>query len=149
MVRLLCPGSLRSARGSAFALLCLSACTASVGSDPAPAGDVAMAPVEQLIGTAACSTDADDELTQLASLLEWLKKRGVAVSRYNLGHEPGAFVTNAMVKGTLAKDGMACLPLVIADGRIISKGRYPSRDELGAEIEQAVAAGYAPVGTTQ
>ena len=59
MVRLLCPGSLRSARGSAFTLLWLSACTASVGSDPAPAGDVAMAPVEQLIGTAACSTDAD------------------------------------------------------------------------------------------
>ena len=99
----------------------------------------------QSCATGACSTDADDELTQLASLLEWLKKRGVAVSRYNLGHEPGAFVTNAMVKGTLAKDGMACLPLVIADGRIISKGRYPSRDELG----QAVAAGYAPVGTTQ
>lgn len=48
-----------AARGGASALLWLSACTASVGSDPASVGDVAMAPVEQLIGTAACSTDAD------------------------------------------------------------------------------------------
>ena len=104
----------------------------------------------QCCATGACSPDADDELAQFASSLEWLKGRGVAVSRYNLGHQPGAFVTNPTVKGTLDSDGITCLPLVIADGKIISKGRYPSRSELGAEIEQAAAApACAPAGATQ
>ena len=103
----------------------------------------------QCCATGACSPDADDELAQFASSLEWLKQRGVAVSRYNLGHQPGAFVTNALVKGTLDKDGIGCLPLVIADGQVVSKGRYPSRDELGANVEQPAATGCGPAGATQ
>ena len=91
----------------------------------------------QCCSTGACSPDADDELAQFASSLEWLKESGVAVSRYNLGHQPGAFVTNPTVKGTLDSDGIGCLPLVIADGKIISKGRYPSRNELGAQVATA------------
>lgn len=85
----------------------------------------------QCCATGACSPDADDELAQFASSLEWLKERGVEVSRYNLGHQPGAFVQNPMVKGSIETDGIACLPLIVADGKIISKGRYPSRAELG------------------
>ena len=88
----------------------------------------------QCCATGACSPDADDELAQFASSLEWLKERGVAVSRYNLGHQPGAFAQNAMVKGTIEKDGIGCLPLVIADGKIVSKGKYPSRNELGETL---------------
>ena len=84
----------------------------------------------QCCATGACSPDADDELAQFASSLEWLKARGVAVSRYNLGHQPGAFVQNPMVKGTIEKEGIGCLPMVIADGRIVAKGRYPTRGEL-------------------
>ncbi len=84
----------------------------------------------QCCATGACGPDADDELAQFASALEGLKQGGVAVSRYNLGHQPGAFAQNAMVKETLQKEGIGCLPLVIADGRIVSKGRYPTRDEL-------------------
>ncbi len=88
----------------------------------------------QCCATGACSPEADDELAQFASSLEWLKQQGVSVSRYNLGHQPGAFAQNAMVKGALDKDGIGCLPLVIADGKIVSKGRYPSRSELGEKL---------------
>lgn len=84
----------------------------------------------QCCATGACSPDADDELAQFASSLESLKQAGVAVSRYNLGHQPGAFATNPMVKGTLEKEGIGCLPMIIADGAIVSKGRYPTRGEL-------------------
>lgn len=94
----------------------------------------------QCCATGACGPDADDELAQFASSLEWLKERGVAVSRFNLGHQPGAFAQNAMVKSTLKADGVGCLPLVIADGRIVSKGRYPTRDELGKTLGVAAAA---------
>jgi hypothetical protein len=94
----------------------------------------------QCCATGACGPDADDELAQFASALEGLKQSGVAVSRYNLGHQPGAFVQNALVKDTIQKEGIGCLPLVIADGRIVSKGRYPTRDELRAQAGVAAAA---------
>lgn len=103
----------------------------------------------QCCATGACSPDADDELAQFASSLEWLKERGIAVSRYNLGHQPGAFAGNALVKGTIEKEGIGCLPLVIADGQVVSKGRYPSRSELSETVgkcapETAVASGCGP-----
>ena len=88
----------------------------------------------QCCATGACSPNADDEMAQFASALEALKQKGVAVARYNLGHEPGAFVKNPAVKGTIDREGIACLPLVIADGQIVSKGRYPTRDELGRTL---------------
>ena len=93
----------------------------------------------QCCSTGACSPDADDELAQFASALEWLKQAGVAVSRYNLGHQPGAFVQNPAVKGTLDREGIGCLPMVIADGQIVSKGRYPTRNELGEQLGMAKA----------
>lgn len=98
----------------------------------------------QCCATGACGPDADDELAQFASALEGLKQSGVAVSRYNLGHQPGAFVQNTVVKDTIQKEGIGCLPLVIADGRIVSKGRYPTRDELRAQAGVGAAAAAAP-----
>jgi hypothetical protein len=98
----------------------------------------------QCCATGACSPDADDELAQFASSLEWLKGNGIAVSRYNLGHQPGAFVQNAMVKGAIEKEGISCLPLVIADGSIVSKGRYPARSELGEKLGVPAAGCSAP-----
>lgn len=97
----------------------------------------------QCCATGACSPDADDELAQFASSLEWLKERGIAVSRYNLGHQPGAFAQNPTVKGTIEKDGIGCLPLVIADGKIVSQGKYPSRAELGEKLGLSATAATA------
>jgi len=96
----------------------------------------------QCCATGACSPDADEQLAQFAAALEWFKECGVSVSRYNLGHQPGAFVQNATVKGTIEKDGIGSLPLVIADGKIVSKGRYPSRAELAVHtgLSERVAA---------
>ena len=98
----------------------------------------------QCCATGACSPDADDELAQFASSLEWLKQSGVAVSRYNLGHQPGAFVGNATVKGTIEQEGIGCLPLILADGKVVSKGRYPTRSELGEKLGLAAGATAAP-----
>ena len=96
----------------------------------------------QCCATGACSPDADDELAQFASSLEWLKEQGVAVSRYNLGHQPGAFTQNTLVKGALQSGGIACLPLVLADGQIVSQGKYPSRGELATKL--GIAGASAP-----
>ena len=84
--------------------------------------------------TGACGPDGQDTLEQFASSLEWLEQRGISVMRYNLGYDPGEFSGNAMVKDIMDTDGIACLPLVFANGSIVSKGRYPSRAELGNSV---------------
>ena len=57
----------------------------------------------QCCSTGVCGPDADDELAQFASSLEWLKSKGVE-----------------------------CLPMLIADGAVVKAGGYPSRDELAS-----------------
>ena len=89
----------------------------------------------QCCATGACGPDADDELAQFASALEWLKGEGVEVERFNLGHQPGAFVQNTAVKSSMDSDGMDCLPMVIINGEIAKKGGYMSRSELGSSLE--------------
>ncbi len=98
----------------------------------------------QCCSTGACSPEEDDAMAQFASSLEWLKGKGFEVERFNLAHQPGAFVENATVKTTLDTDGMDCLPMVMVDDAILVKGDYLTRaqlgDALGIEIEAPVAA---------
>jgi hypothetical protein len=70
------------------------------------------------------------DLIRFAGDLDTLKQRGVAVQRFNLASEPAAFVAEPQVKETLAANGNDCLPLILADGVLVSKGRYPGLDEL-------------------
>ena len=86
----------------------------------------------QCCSTGVCGPDADDELAQFASSLAWLKSKGVEVERFNLGFQPGEFVSNTTVKARLEDDGMECLPMLIADGAVVKAGGYPSRDELAS-----------------
>lgn len=95
--------------------------------------------------TGVCGPGVDEALAQFGSALEALRERGVAVSRYNLSQQPGAFAGNATVSAALRQHGVGCLPLVLADGRILSQGRYPSRAELGlAKPKVAIAVAAAP-----
>ncbi len=82
--------------------------------------------------TGVCGTDVDPVLPQLAADLEWLKAQGISVARYNLAQEPGAFVSNEEVKAALHAEGNACLPLILLDGRLISRAAYPNRATLAA-----------------
>ena len=88
--------------------------------------------------TGVCGPEADDRLAHFAAALDWARKSGVKVERFDLGHQPGAFATNAMVKSLLETDGMACLPLVLVDGDVLAKGDYPSRASIGARLGLAV-----------
>jgi hypothetical protein len=99
----------------------------------------------QCCATGACSPDQDDTLAQFAAALDWLRTQGVEVSRYNLGHQPGAFVENALVKSTIDKEGMRCLPMVVIDGTIARKGGYMTRQEMAATLGLA-AVPDAPAG---
>ena len=80
--------------------------------------------------TGVCGLDVDPKLVQFAADIEWLKGKGVTVERYNLAQQPDRFadcksVTDAMV---LAAD--LCLPLILANGEIVSRNTYPKRADL-------------------
>lgn len=80
--------------------------------------------------TGACGPDAAAEQEAFEEALETLRKRGVQVLRFNLGHEPEAFSENAAVKAALRSGGMASLPIVMLDGQIVSQGGYPRHQDL-------------------
>jgi hypothetical protein len=77
--------------------------------------------------------------------LDWLKRQGVEVERYNLAQQPQAFATNAAVNAALHEDGNDCLPLILVDGKIVSRGTYPDRSGLSRLAGLEVNAEEEPV----
>ena len=51
--------------------------------------------------TGVCGPSVDPQLARFSADLDWLKSQGVAVSRFNLAQQPGAFVDDADAKSTL------------------------------------------------
>mgnify|MGYP003588830066 CR=1 FL=1 len=82
--------------------------------------------------TGVCGPVVDPVLPQFAADLDWLKQQGVRVRRFNLAHQPQAFVESPAVAAALAADPDHSLPLVVLEGVVVSRGRYPSRAQLAA-----------------
>ena len=91
--------------------------------------------------TGVCGPSVDPALVRFASDVHWLVSQGVAVERYNLAQQPQAYAASEVVKAALAQYGNGCLPLLLLNGAIVSKGRYPTRQELaglvGVELSEA------------
>lgn len=77
-----------------------------------------------------CGPDVNPELARFSSDLEWLRQQGVEVERYNLSSHPAAFVRQEAVREALSAEGTDCLPVIVVDGLIVSKGIYPTRSDL-------------------
>ncbi len=80
--------------------------------------------------TGVCGPAVDPQLACFAADLEWLTERGVAVERFNLAQQPEAFASSGQVKQALEEEGTDCLPLILVNGVIASKGAYPGREQL-------------------
>lgn len=80
--------------------------------------------------TGVCGPSVDPKLVRFAADLEWVKNQGVNVLRFNLSQQPADFVADADVKAALEVSVEESLPLVKVEGKVKSKGRYPSRAEL-------------------
>lgn len=80
--------------------------------------------------TGVCGPVVDPVLPRFAADLDWLARKGISVTRFNLAQEPGAFISNAVVKQALAAEGTKCLPLISVNGQVVSKGVYPDRAAL-------------------
>ena len=80
--------------------------------------------------TGVCGAEVDPVLPRFQEDFHWLANQGVAVERFNLAQQPQEFTGSPTVKAALAQEGTKCLPLILVDGVIVSKGRYPERAEL-------------------
>lgn len=94
--------------------------------------------------TGVCDPAASDAMAQFASAMEGLSRQGVDVERYELSSRPDAFASNDTVKAALETDGVDCLPLIMLDGEIVSKGAYLDKAALGAKVGVEIAADAAP-----
>jgi Arsenical resistance operon protein ArsD len=70
--------------------------------------------------TGICDPAVDPQLVRFAADLDWLKSQGVAVERFSLSQQPGAFVDDAAAKSALETKGEAGLPLVKVNGEVAS-----------------------------
>lgn len=90
-----------------------------------------------------CGPSVNPALPRFAADVEWLKRQGVQIERYTLSSQPAAFVQNQVVKDALNNDGNDCLPLIVVNGTIVSRGIYPIRSDLmkfsGIGSEKAAA----------
>lgn len=80
--------------------------------------------------TGICGVDPDTVLITFTADIEWLRNQGLEVQRYNLAQEPSAFVADSTVKTEINRHGESCLPLLVLDGNVISRGNYPDRAQL-------------------
>jgi hypothetical protein len=82
--------------------------------------------------TGVCGADVDVELPRFAADVEWLRSCGVSVERFNLAQQPAEFVSRPVVADALNTGGNSCLPLILLDGQVVSRGMYPIREQLAA-----------------
>ena len=80
--------------------------------------------------TGVCGPSVPPALVRFAGDLQWLAGQGLDVTRYNLAHEPQAFVASESARTALTERGEQALPLILIDGEPVSSGRYPYRSEL-------------------
>ncbi len=99
-----------------------------------PAGRVQVFNPPMCCSTGVCGPAVDPVLVRFAADLAWLRAQGVTVSRYNLSQQPGAFAANETVRARIAGEGVDCLPLLLVDGRVVSRRPYPTRDQLAGWV---------------
>ena len=80
--------------------------------------------------TGVCGPTVDPELARVASALFLLQGKGFLITRYNLGNEPQAFISNAKVNQLLNEKGPNVLPIILLDGELVKENSYPTNVEL-------------------
>lgn len=81
--------------------------------------------------TGVCGPAPDPALAVLQeNILQW-KKTGIAVERIAINQAPQRFMENRTVVDLLTREGQEVLPIALLDGVVISKGKYPSYEQVG------------------
>lgn len=77
-----------------------------------------------------CGPDVDPALVSFSADLKWLERQGVQVQRINPAHQPTLFAANELVRQELQRHGSGCLPVVVVNDAVVSRGVFPDRQKL-------------------
>ena len=80
--------------------------------------------------TGLCGVNVNPELLRISTVLNTLKRNGIAVQRFNLTNAPREFVNNKTVAAYVRKSGPKGLPVILVDDAIVIAGRYPTNAEF-------------------
>ena len=80
--------------------------------------------------TGLCGVDIDPELMRIAVVLETLKKKGIAVERFNLRDNAQAYVDNKTINDCLMNESAEVFPIITLDGEIVLKKAYPTNAQI-------------------
>src|SRR5688572_24984765 len=86
--------------------------------------------------------------------LDWLETTGVLVERRDpRDHAEPEETARRAAEQLLAREGDSCLPLIVIDGLVVSRGVYPTRAQLARlvgrgrrEVRREVASQLAAIG---
>ena len=77
-----------------------------------------------------CGPDVDPALVTFSADLQWLERQGVQVQRINPAHQPALFAASELVRQQLQQHGSSCLPVIVVDDAVVSRGVLPNRQQL-------------------
>ncbi len=85
---------------------------------------------EMCCSTGVCGPSPDAELIRVNEMIEQLKAQGHTTVRYMMSRNPETFSSNKNVYQELIGKGTSALPIVVVDGQIVSKGQYPTINDM-------------------
>ena len=87
----------------------------------------------------------DRTFLTLEENFDWLETTGILVERFDPSTAPSEVATRPVVQQLLSAEGDACLPLILVNGAVVSRGAHLSRTQLARAVGSARAAVPQPV----
>jgi hypothetical protein len=69
--------------------------------------------------------------------LDWLEASGVLIDRFDPRTAPSEVAARENVRQLLSTQGDLCLPLILVNDEVVSRGAYPSRTQLARAVGRA------------
>ena len=88
-------------------------------------------PITGMIGTL-----YDAEFERFEANLDWLETTGVLVEQFDPSSAHEEVAKRPAVQQILSTEGDRCLPLILVNESIVSRGRYLSRAQLARAVGQ-------------
>ncbi|OJX47429.1 MAG: hypothetical protein BGO78_16845 [Chloroflexi bacterium 44-23] len=88
--------------------------------------------------TGLCGPTLDQTLLDVGEMIVELQNEGYRVERYQMTSHPQAFLSNAEVMRLVREKQLEILPIVIAKGKIITTGRYPTLTEIRTQLNGGI-----------
>src|SRR5512139_1894058 len=88
-------------------------------------------PITRMIGIL-----QDPDFERFEANLDWLETTGVLVEQFDPSTAQGEIATRPAVQQILSTEGDRCLPLILVNESVVSRGRYLSRAQLARAVGQ-------------